>query len=284
MEEFLTKLYSYENFSTYLIIAIIVLIILFFVILFFGNKDKKEREIEATKKLMKINEENLNNELAESTPKEEKEVLESDTIIVPTINEVSNPEPIPEPVPEPVLPPVEEEIPVIPEVEPLPEVPTDSILPDVIDKEYELVDNTPVVPEADGFKEETKEEKVEVPINDFEPVLFNEEEKPLVVEEEVQHNDVKTPEFDYDEVIRNVESFVGDEHHEVQKGPEVFSSVYIPEEKKEIPKQEIVEEDEIELPILKKDVKEKSIEEKIEIPEITNFNFEDISGETYNIK
>ncbi len=314
MEEFLTKLYSYEYFSTYLIIAIVVLIILFFVILFFGNKDKKEREIEATKKLMKINEETLNDELGIEKPKTEQEVLENDTIIVPSISEVVKEEPVQEFVPEATLPnnetisePDKVDAPFVPispvinesvfdenPVEGNPaeennnpnmesENETNSMESNDFEKAYEFVDYTPIF-NADtfhGFKEEPKEEKAEVPINDFEPVLFNEEEKPLVVdefkyEEPVKPTEVSVPEFNYDNVIRNVESSIKDEHHEAKKGPEIFSSVYVPEEKVELQKSE---EEEIELPSLKKDAMEKK-----KIPDVNNFNFEDISGETYNIK
>ena len=55
MDNFLNNLYSYDNFGIYLIIAIVILVILFFLILFFGKKDKKNRELEETKRLQKLN-------------------------------------------------------------------------------------------------------------------------------------------------------------------------------------------------------------------------------------
>ena len=55
MDNFLDNLYSYDNFGIYLIIAIVILVILFFLILFFGKKDKKNRELEETKRLQKLN-------------------------------------------------------------------------------------------------------------------------------------------------------------------------------------------------------------------------------------
>ena len=121
-------------------------------------------------------------------------------------------------------------------------------------------------------------------------VLFNEEEKPLVVDEPVVQNEepelpnnfepsneINVPEFNYEEIIKNVEQVIKDDHEEVKKGPEVFSSVYVPEKNNEVVKED--SDDEIELPTLKKDIKENS-----EIPQINSFNFDEISGETYDIK
>ena len=52
MKDFILKMYSNDNFTLYLTIALVVLIILFFIVLFFGKKDKKLQE---TQKLQKIN-------------------------------------------------------------------------------------------------------------------------------------------------------------------------------------------------------------------------------------
>ena len=267
MEEFLTKLYSYEYFSLYLIGAIVVLIILFFIILFFGKKDQKEREIEATKKLMKIDESLITEQPVSNNSENEQQSLENDTIIVPTIDTFS-------------------------EEEQNNEVPTEISAPEINNSEFPEVDDTPIVNlnETNAFKEEHTEVDLGIQPDNFEPVLFNEEEKPLVVDEPVVQNEepelpnnfepsneINVPEFNYEEIIKNVEQVIKDDHEEVKKGPEVFSSVYVPEKNNEVVKQD--SDDEIELPTLKKDIKENS-----EIPQINSFNFDEISGETYDIK
>lgn len=288
MEEFLTRLYSYDNFTTYLIISIIVLFVLFFVILFFGKKDQKNREIEATKKLMKINEENVPDQFVMNDDvKNEQEKLENDTIIVPNINEIEQNinEVKTEEIPEPVLP-VEEN-----------KEEKQNTEEQVVDTFKEEENSNPV-----EVLEEPKEEIKDIVEPTFnEPVLSKEEEKTfsfadfkfdeeptnLVLEEKTEAEKIvpdlpkiEVPEFNYDEIIKNVEET---KKEEVKKAPEVFSSVYVPEKKVEEPKQEELkeikdEEEEIELPTLKKEV---TLEENKEIP---NYNLEDISGETYNLR
>ena len=44
LKDFILKMYSNDNFTLYLTIALVVLIILFFIVLFFGKKDKKLQE------------------------------------------------------------------------------------------------------------------------------------------------------------------------------------------------------------------------------------------------
>ena len=298
MEEFLTKLYSYENFSTYLIISIIVLIFLFIVILFCGKKDQKKREIEATKKLMQINEETINNQFTVEEAKTEQQKLENDTIIVPNIsdikvdNNVISDNTIEESIPEPVIPPIES-------------------------VDNPLVDETPManLNEKMSFKEETTPEIVEVPKQEIEypdfnnitdinePVLSANEEKPFEfndfnfngniinpvipeVHEEVKDEipskeEIKVPEFDFDKIVKNVEEVAKEEN---KRGPEIFSSVYVPkkEEKVEEIKNEETDDEEFELPTLKKGIEAKK--EEIDIPKLNDYNLDEISGETYNIR
>ena len=83
MNEFMNKMYSYDNFGIYLILAIVILVILFFVILFFGKKDKKNRELEETKRLEK-----LNPDLFKDDSKEEKVEVIDNNVITPITNEV----------------------------------------------------------------------------------------------------------------------------------------------------------------------------------------------------
>ena len=114
MEDFLNKLYNYEYFGTYLMIAVLVL--LFIIVLFFGKKDKKKREIEETKKLQQINNTDAfkeeSNAVSVDVSKEEvpivnNEKLENDTIIVPNVNNLAfdnNNETEENEIPEPSLP------------------------------------------------------------------------------------------------------------------------------------------------------------------------------------
>ncbi len=319
MEEILTKLYSYEYFSTYLIGAIIVLIILFIIILFFGKKDQKKREIEATKKLMQINAETTDDQFViEENSKTEAERLENDTIIVPNINELNIGESVENnkdaEIPEPVLPDnsnneVVHELNSVENVAPTinPE-PAFSELQDNVAMANELpkVDETPImnINEQDAFKAEKTETPVElnIPNNVEEPVLSSYEEKPLVFDDfnfngnvimpEVAQpqketpvlEEVSVPEFNFDEIVKNAEEVKKEEEPiEIQKPTEIFSSVYVPEKKEEfVEKAQEPEEDEFELPTLKKNVGETNRE--LDIPKLNDFNLDDISGESYNIK
>lgn len=278
MEEFLNNLYSYEYFGFYLIISIIVLIILFIIILFFGKKDQKVREIEATKKLQQLNSDAFKEEpMAEKLEinnNVEQEKLENDTIIMPSIEDVPSINSVEEnnEIPEPVIPVVSEEV----------------------------VNDIPV-----------EEPKIEEPVIEIEetPLLEKVEEKPLVFEDTTEFNkefeeivapepvielesveptleEIEVPEFNFDEIVKDVEE-VKLQDTKVQ-GPQIFSSVYVPEKEVEIPKVEIEvptsEELDFELPVLKKEVAPEPKEEKIEVPELNDYNLDNLSGESYNIK
>ena len=295
MEDFLNKLYNYEYFGTYLMIAIAVLVLLFIIVLFFGKKDQKKREIEETKKLQQINnqdafkEENnvasveVPSEVAE-TPTLTQEKLENDTIIVPNINnispemnvenladatntetlEVNNNSAVDE-IPEPVLPQEELNINASDNMQPsISEIPEPVINP-ILDKEEEkpLVFNEPVN-ETPAF-------------NNIESQFVTPE--PEMPAPSVQLTDV--PDFNFDEIISGVEEA---KEETVSKPKEVFSSVYAPEKETiELPKMEEKsaknDDLDIELPTLKKEVEE----EKIEMPVLNDYNLDNISGEDYNI-
>ena len=81
-----------------------------------------------------------------------------------------------------------------------------------------------------------------------------------------------------------------------KNGPQVFSSVYVPEKEEniEMPKIDLPENREavsvptseeldIELPTLKKESTEPEIPEKVEYPMFNDYNLDDLSGETYTI-
>lgn len=277
MEEFLNKLYSYEYFGTYLMIAIAVLVLLFIIVLFFGKKDQKKREIEETKKLQQINNTDAfkeqSNVASVEVPKEEvkepvvtQEQLENDTIVVPNINDLATN--------------TNSEININNNVEP------------VLPKEAEVEIPLNAEPINTNISNESNEAVSE-------PILDKVEEKPLVFNdipnEEMPAFDmpetvniepttplVDVPDFNLDEITNDVEEIKEEHEDNAFKPAEVFSSVYAPQkEEVELPKleEEKVKEDDIELPTLKKEVEE----EKIEKPELNDYNLDNISGEDYNI-
>lgn len=321
MEEFLDKLYSNEYFGFYLIIAIIVLIILFLIILFFGKKDQRKREIEATKKLQQINVDTFKEEsngvklegavLAQNNLENTIVVPEAD---VPTIDSISDNE-----IPEPVIPAIENiseepvtEVTEVQNIEPI----VETLVEPVIETPQVEIE-VPVFEEQKVVEEATMIAEPEIEINE-EPLLERIEEKPLMFEdttkfgnefinevletpqqeeikEEIITNEIpeiEVPMFNFDEVVKDVEEIVPAQNY--SKGPQIFSSVYVPEKKPEIEESkkdipaEIKEEpvkqksnDEFELPSLKK---EEPKEEKIEKPILTDYNLDELSGETYTIK
>ena len=256
MDKFLNNLYSYDNFGIYLIIAIVILVILFFLILFFGKKDKKNRELEETKRLQKLNpdlfklddekdkvesiQENKieEEEIKPILTKEEESIIDNGpTIINENISENNEAEEI-----KPILT-KEEEKPLVIEEEPLiTEEKREEELPEI-----PAYNPSEIAKEVEEIKEENKEvEHIDEP------------------EEKVEK--ITTP---------NVE---------------VFSSVYVPKE--EIPKVEeeklVIdnEDDEFELPALKTDEEEELISEPQKQKENNSFSSVDldsIAGESYNI-
>lgn len=279
MEEFLNKLYSYEYFGTYLMIAIAVLVLLFIIVLFFGKKDQKKREIEETKKLQQINNTDAfkeeSNVASVEVPKEEvkepvvtQEQLENDTIVVPNINDLAAD--------------TNSEININNNVEP------------VLPKEAEVEMPLNAEPINTNISNESNEAVSE-------PILDKVEEKPLVFNdipnEEMPAFDmpetvniepttplVDVPDFNLDEITNDVEEIKEEHEDNAFKPAEVFSSVYAPQkEEVELPKLEEAktkkDDLDIELPTLKKEVEE----EKIEKPELNDYNLDNISGEDYNI-
>lgn len=291
MEELLNKLYSYEYFGIYLIISIIVLVLLFIIILFFGNKDKKEREIEATKKLQQINNDAFKEDsFGEKLELESlsQETLENDTIIVPSIEDVPNLNATSEnEIPEPVLP-VQEEI--------ASKVETPKV--------EEPVVNVPLVDETPVLKKEITQ--------DLAPLLDKIEEKPLVFDDfnfepevpkietikempEVKEetSEMEVPAFNFDEIVKSVEETKKEQTY--ARGPQIFSSVYVPEkEEVEVPKVEATitaTNDDLgfELPSLKKgpvveEAKPEEVkEEKIDMPVLNDYDLDNLTGEFYTI-
>ena len=199
MEELLNKLFSYDNFSLYLTIAIVVLIILFIIILFFGKKDQKERELEATKRLQQINEENTFKEESEVAKVEiapNTEKLENDTIIVPKIEDIK----------------VDNNG----EIESNNE--QETVLP-IINNDLQVEENN------NPFNEPIFEKVEETPL-----VLSD------TVEE--NHEEVNVPVFNFDTVIKDAEEVKKEEEIKKEEevplvNPQIFSSVYAPQKEED---------------------------------------------------
>ena len=198
MDNFLNNLYSYDNFGIYLIIAIVILVILFFLILFFGKKDKKNRELEETKRLQKLNpdlfklddEKDKVESIQDNKIEEESIIDNGPTIIDENISENNETEEI-----KPILT-KEEEKPLVIEEEPikieekkeeeLPEIPAYN--PSEIAKEVEEIkeENKEVehIDESEEKVEKTTTPNVEV----FSSVYVPKEEIPKVEEEKLVIN------------------------------------------------------------------------------------------------
>ena len=255
MDNFLNNLYSYDNFGIYLIIAIVILVILFFLILFFGKKDKKNRELEETKRLQKLNPDlfKLDDEKDKVESIQENKIEEEE--IKPIINEeesiIDNGPTI-----------IDENISENNEAE--------EIKP-ILTKEEEkplVIEEEPII-----IKEKKEEELPEIP-------AYNPSEIAKEVEEIKEEN-------------KEVEH-INEPEEKVEKtttpNVEVFSSVYVPKE--EFPKVEeeklVIdnEDDEFELPALKTDEEEELISEPQKQKENNSFSSVDldsIAGESYNI-
>ncbi len=287
MMDFIYELYQNDNFVLYLTIALVVLIILFVVIFFFGKKDQK---LEETKRLQKI-------EL--DTFKEEKE----------DPKKVEVPEPKEEKVPEVVIKEdvVKEEKPVksifdetqsLPlvkdgeeEIKPqLPKEPTDveiTTFKPELPKEAEekpmfSLDNDDLSKDLSEF-EKLKQEFNNIDITKEEK---KEEWKPLFVDEEVIPSRLDRKIEEKEEIPTRLKD--RNEEKKYTPRPQVFSSVFVNNKNEEKTQENVVEEkieeqpkkfslftiaddENIELPSLKKD-------EKKDGPSIDN-----ITGETYNI-
>ena len=306
MNEFMNKMYSYENFGIYLILAIVILVILFFVILFFGKKDKKNRELEETKRLEKLNpdlfkvdstEEKLevdsNNisPITNDVPTNNNEpvlpivndtlVKEDNNIDIPTIKEEIKPVDLSESAP--VLN-KEEEKPLV--FSPVEDIKIDDIMTSNIE-ENNMDDikidepSSPLVSSTiNNFDDSDKEELPEVP-------EFNKESIDL----------------DIDSLLNNVPEVKEEEtpvlNVEPEKNVQVFSSVYVPEkseeEKSEVvntstdikPSVEDLDDDEdFDLPQLKghEEEKKEEVKEEINVEPFNTVNIDSISGETFEIR
>ena len=214
MEKFLNNLYSYDNFGIYLIIAILILIVLFFVVLFFGRKDKKNRELEETKRLEKLNPDlfKIDEPVKEEPIKIEEEIV---PIIKEDVNtkETENKES---------------------------QIETNKIeIPNVEPQVIETSSVTPVTSmETTSTEIAESKEPITMTPDAVVPILEKIEEKPLIVEEEnFKLPDV--PNFNLEEIEESVEEIKEEAKEDdisekveekvevapIEKNVEIFSSV-----------------------------------------------------------
>ncbi len=261
MQEFFNNLYSIENFTLYLIIAIAVLVVLFIIVLFMGKKDQK---LEETKRLEKLSLEkngfkDLSDKVKAETPvvKEEKKKEVVDILLPP----------IPSP------------------TELKEETPKEETK--VEEKKEDVVIEKPILEEIkpEPIKLLNKEETNS--ISRKEEVAVKSENKVI---EPVISSEIKLPELNFDEVINEIAEDPKKEEMKKEestfKKTELFSSVYAPPKNDntiDLTNEEIKEEIKVE-PI--KSIDNEVIDlpkKKAKVGEVKQFDFNNISGETYNI-
>ena len=293
MMDFIYDLYQNDNFVLYLTIALVILVILFVVVLFFGKKDQK---LEETKRLQKIELDNAFKEEKELPEKIEVEVKNDDVKKeeVPVNNEKK-----------------EEELPkksIFDETTSIPLVKEES--QDVKIAEPHNVEVTTFEPIIKEEKPKVEEKMVSLVEEDDKPLFMSNNDiddigKDLSelekLKEEFRSMDLpkeeSKPIFSDEDVIpsrldrkveeKEIPSRLNNKNEEKKYKPSaVFSSVFVnnkdeqkeaeevkPEVKEEPKKVSLftIEDDDLELPTLKK-------EEQKE-----NINLDNITGETYNI-
>jgi CBS domain-containing protein len=301
MNDFLNQLYSNEHFSMYLFVAIILLVIVFLLILFLGKKDK---QLEETKRLEKLNQDGVKseeNKISEGIVTDEvKEEVHMPDILITN--------------------------------------PNDNVYEANKKVENDVVEDVPVISQNNEEQVENKDDDLMIQFenNNDAPLLSSDEEKPLVFDniptednndvdemisipnpesvkatiftpdEKVQEKEQKEtivenktipevtiPDFSFDDL----ESSLNEEYKNEEKksenvidmqprstgyegtlnSPKIFSSVFVNEQKEE--KKVTDDVDDMDLPELKKE--EPILDDN---NQNSTFNLESISGETYNLK
>lgn len=286
MAEFLNKLYSIPNFTTYLIIAIAVLVVVFLLILFLGKRDQK---IEETKKLEKINVDGFKEVDEEPVkveiPKESEKTEILITPVPPVNNEVKEELVFPEVSNQAVETPVIEDS--KPEI-PMPEVsfPVEETVKPVLEESEEPKIEEPSFTNIEIPEEPTVSEPIFEPTVEI-PIIHKEEKKEIIVPKApIQTEEVKIasepkesmdkipeieiPDFNFDELSNSLNSEYQDNSEKKFAPNEVFSSVYVEKENTE----------DMEMPKLKEEKEEPKDNPTVLEP----FTFDSINGETYNLK
>ena len=304
MMDFIYELYQNDNFVLYLTIALVILIVLFVLVLIFGKRDQK---LEETKRLQKIDvdafKEEKKDEVKVEVPAKEPEEIKTEKIeeVKEEIKPVTTEEPK-------VAKSIFDDTQVLPIA--------DKVENKATDEEIKVTTFEPIKVEEkqeEPVVEEANKKEVNKPLIDIE-----EESKPINIKEldEINFDDInlekdlgeleniknefdsiKIPEVKEVKEEKKEEKVIErNETKPFKPSPQVFSSVFVKKEdpvveevKEEIkteekPKVNLFsiqdDEEEIELPPLKstEDKKEETKEE------VKTFSFDDISGETYNIK
>ena len=293
MMDFIYDLYQNDNFVLYLTIALVILVILFVVVLFFGKKDQK---LEETKRLQKIELDNAFKEEKELPEKIEVEVKNDDVKEEVPVNNEKKEEELPKKS-------------IFDETTSIPLVKEES--QDVKIAEPQNVEVTTFEPIIKEEKPKVEEKMVSLVEEDDKPLFMSNNDiddigKDLSelekLKEEFRSMDLpkeeeSKPIFSDEDVIpsrldrkveeKEIPSRLNNKNEEKKYKPSaVFSSVFVnnkdeqkeaeevkPEVKEEPKKVSLftIEDDDLELPTLKK-------EEQKE-----NINLDNITGETYNI-
>ena len=304
MMDFIYELYQNDNFVLYLTIALVILIVLFVLVLIFGKRDQK---LEETKRLQKIDvdafKEEKKDEVKVEVPAKEPEEIKTEK--VEEVKEEIKPVTMEEPK---VAKSIFDDTQVLPIA--------DKVENRTADEEIKVTTFEPIKVEEkqeEPAVEEANNKEVNKPLIDIE-----EESKPINIKEldEINFDDInlekdlgeleniknefdsiKIPEVKEVKEEKKEEKVIErNETKPFKPSPQVFSSVFVKKEepvveevKEEIkteekPKVNLFsiqdDEEEIELPPLKS-TEEKKEETK---EEVKTFSFDDISGETYNIK
>ena len=304
MMDFIYELYQNDNFVLYLTIALVILIVLFVLVLIFGKRDQK---LEETKRLQKIDvdafKEEKKDEVKVEVPAKEPEEIKTEK--VEEVKEEIKPVTMEEPK---VAKSIFDDTQVLPIA--------DKVDNKATDEEIKVTTFEPIKVEEkqeEPAVEEANKKEVNKPLIDIE-----EESKPINIKEldEINFDDInlekdlgeleniknefdsiKIPEVKEVKEEKKEEKVIErNETKPFKPSPQVFSSVFVKKEepvveevKEEIkteekPKVNLFsiqdDEEEIELPPLKS-TEEKKEETK---EEVKIFSFDDISGETYNIK
>lgn len=250
MMDFIYELYKNDNFTLYLTIALVVLIILFVIVFFFGKKDQK---LEETKRLQKID--------LDTFKEKKEEPVKLETLEPVAEKDAKSKEEIK---------PLEEKI---------NEEATATIFKPVI-KEEKIEEPIIEIPKTRPVFRDNEEESKPITINDL-PELKEEDKKM-----ELDLGNLKNIKEEFEKIEVPELTLKNEEVKPPYKPSQVFSSVYVNKEaevkNEEIPKKD-EEEKEMKLFTIEDD------EEEMELPtlkteEEKTFSFDDVNGETYDVK
>lgn len=291
MMDFIYDLYQNDNFVLYLTIALVILVILFVVVFFFGKKDQK---LEETKRLQKIELDTFKEEKEEPKKVEIPEIKEENEVDLAKVDEGEEKENAVKSIFDETqtLPLIkDDEVNTkLPDEPKEVEVTTFEPLPQKSDEEkpiFSTEDNKPLLNNVgdDLSKDLNELAKLKQELKNIDiPKEETNKEKPLLVDEEDSSKLDKMIEDKKENYSRLKDR---NEEKKYTPGPQVFSSVFV-NNKEEKSQEKVIEEkveekpknislftiaddDNMELPSLKK-------EEKKEEP-----NIDKITGETYNI-